>query len=158
MYSTVNSVWCSEMDVTFTRIHFADVAAWLWLIPRSNSWATGTNDSPDEGAEAGRTQSHGSFDTKEAQEDDSDALHDAQVIKLLGVFREDLLQTQRWKRIRQAFFLITSCLHNNSFFWWTAPCVWPVATERFSTLTLLCYSLQWHKHPYFLHVSLVILF
>ncbi len=88
------------MVVTFTCLPFADVAFkicilaawyWLWLLPRSISWATGTNDLPDEGAEAGRTKSHSSFDTKETQENGSDTFHDPQVIKLLGVFREDLL-------------------------------------------------------------------
>lgn len=64
--------------------------AWLLLLPSSNSRATATNDLPDEGSETGRPQSHGSFDTKEAQENGSNAFHDAQVVKLLGVFGEDL--------------------------------------------------------------------
>lgn len=52
------------------------------------SWA---DNLPYEGAKAGRAQSHGSFDTKEAQENGGHAFNNPQVIKLLCVFREDLL-------------------------------------------------------------------
>lgn len=58
------------------------------ILPHITSWA---DDLPYEGPKTGRTQSHVSFDSKEAQENGGNAFNNPQIIKLLGVFREDLL-------------------------------------------------------------------
>lgn len=57
--------------------------------------------SPDEGAEGGGAQAHVALDAQEADEERGDALHQPQVVELLGVFWVDLLETQR----RQSSFL-----------------------------------------------------
>lgn len=49
---------------------------------------------PDESSEGCRTQTHVALDSEEAEEKCSDALHEPQVVELLGVFGVNLLETQ----------------------------------------------------------------
>lgn len=51
--------------------------------------------SPDEGAEGGGSQAHVALDAQEADEEGGDALHQPQVVELLGVLGVDLLEAQR---------------------------------------------------------------
>lgn len=51
--------------------------------------------SPDEGAEGGGAQAHVALDAQEADEKRSNALHQPQVVELLGVLGVDLLEAQR---------------------------------------------------------------
>ena len=54
---------------------------------------------PDEGAEGGGAQPHVALDAQEAQEERGDAVHQAQVLELLGVLGVDLLQAQRGQAV-----------------------------------------------------------